>query len=223
MQRLGRVVVLAITLSLTGTLVACSDAPRAAAASHDAIAPADVANGEAAAMLKQNMRKLWTDHVVWTRMYIMEAVGDQPDAAAAAARLMKNQEDTGNAIAAYYGADAGKQLTTLLKEHISIAVDIIKAAKAGDNAGQKAADTRWRQNADQIATFLSKANPHLPKDDVKGLLLAHGGHHIQQIQQLKDRQYDAEAKTWDEMKKHVYQIADATADALAKQFVKKFA
>jgi hypothetical protein len=55
------------------------------------------------------------------------------------------------------------------------------------------------------------------------LLLAHGGHHIQQIQQLKDRQYEAEAQTWEEMKKHVYQIADATADALAKQFSKKFA
>ena len=77
-------------------------------------------------------------------------------------------------------------------------------------------------NADQIATFLSEANPYLSKDAVQGLLLAHGGHHIQQIQQLKDRNYEAEAQTWDEMKKHVYQIADATADALAKQFAKRF-
>ena len=56
----------------------------------------------------------------------------------------------------------------------------------------------------------------------KVFFLAHGGHHIQQIQQLKDRKYEAEAQTWEEMKKHVYQIADATADALAKQFAKKF-
>jgi hypothetical protein len=78
-------------------------------------------------------------------------------------------------------------------------------------------------NADEIASFLSKANPYLPKDTLQSLLLAHGGHHIQQIQQLKDGKYEAEAQTWDEMKKHVYQIADATADALAKQFAKKFA
>jgi len=39
---------------------------------------------------------------------------------------------------------------------------------------------------------------------------------------LKDRNYDAEAQTWEEMKTHVYEIADATADALAKQFAKKF-
>jgi hypothetical protein len=58
---------------------------------------------------------------------------------------------------------------------------------------------------------------------VAGLLLAHAGHHIQQIQQLKDGKYEAEAQTWDEMKKHIYEIADATADALAKQFAKDFA
>lgn len=67
-----------------------------------------------------------------------------------------------------------------------------------------------------------KANPHLAKDAVHGLLLAHGGHHIQQIQQLKGHEYDAEAKTWEDMKNHVYAIADATAKALAKQFVSKF-
>jgi len=77
-------------------------------------------------------------------------------------------------------------------------------------------------SAEEIATFLSEANPYLSKDAVQGLLLAHGGHHIQQIQQLKDRKYEAEARTWEEMKKHVYQIADATAAALAKQFASKF-
>jgi len=80
----------------------------------------DAKRSEKAAALKQDMRKLWTDHVVWTRDYIVAAVADQPDAQAAAARLMKNQEDIGQAVAAYYGAGAGQQLTTLLKEHISI-------------------------------------------------------------------------------------------------------
>ena len=75
---------------------------------------------------------------MWTRDYIIAAVGDQPDAQAAANRLMKNQEDIGNAVATFYGAAAGQQLTTLLKEHITIAVDLIKAAKAGDKAGATA-------------------------------------------------------------------------------------
>jgi hypothetical protein len=63
-------------------------------------------------------------------------------------------------VAKFYGAAAGQQLTTLLKEHITIAVDLIKAAKAGDKAGQQQGDNRWQQNAMQIAEFLSKANPN---------------------------------------------------------------
>src|SRR5262245_46104660 len=73
----------------------------------------------AAVTLHQDMRKLWTDHVVWTRQYIVAAIGDQPDAQAAANRLMKNQEDIGAAVATFYGKPAGDKLTGLLKEHIS--------------------------------------------------------------------------------------------------------
>ena len=109
--------------------VATAQVPRGTTGTSPDVSPA-------AAALKQDMRKLWTDHVVWTRMYIIAATGDQPDAQAAANRLMKNQEDIGNAVGKIYGAAAGQQLTTLLKEHISIAVDLIKAAKAGDKAGQ---------------------------------------------------------------------------------------
>ena len=104
-------------------------------------------SSDAAWALRQDMRKLWTDHVVWTRNYIIAAVSGTPDAEAAANRLMKNQDDIGDAVGKYYGPDADRQMTTLLKEHISIAVDLIKAAKAGDKDGQKQADDRWKQNA----------------------------------------------------------------------------
>src|SRR5438105_890246 len=67
--------------------------------------------------LRQDMRKLWSDHVIWTRDFIVAAVGDQPDQQAASDRLMKNQQDIGTAVAAYYGKGAGDKLTALLKEH----------------------------------------------------------------------------------------------------------
>src|ERR1044071_9473345 len=90
---------------------------------------------DAAAMLRQDMRKLWTDHVVWTRDYIIAATQSQPDAPAALTRLLRNQDDIGMAVAKYYGDAAGRQLTTRLKDHIAIAGDIVKAAMANDKSG----------------------------------------------------------------------------------------
>jgi hypothetical protein len=141
MKRLSIVAAVAFFTALhaASPTVSSAQAPSGAGAS---------AQSASAVSLTQDMRKLWTDHVVWTRDYIIAAVGDQPDAKAAANRLMKNQEDIGNAVAKFDGAPAGQQLTTLLKEHITIAVDLIKAAKAGDKAGQQQADSRWATERD---------------------------------------------------------------------------
>src|SRR6266536_2009522 len=87
--------------------------------------PAMTASMNSQATLAQAMRKLWADHVVYTRLYIISAVNGTDDAQPTAARLLKNQEDIGNAIVPYYGAGAGQKLTDLLKQHILIAVDLV--------------------------------------------------------------------------------------------------
>ena len=170
----------------------------------------------------QDMRHLWTDHVVWTRDYIVAAVGDQPDAQAAANRLMKNQEDIGNAIAKFYGAPAGQQLTTLLKEHITIAVDLIKAAKAGDKAGQQKADARWQQNATQIADFLAKANPNWPRATLVDLMKKHLSTTTDEVVARLNKNWDGDVRAFDAVYEHILMMADALADGIVKQFPDKF-
>jgi len=176
----------------------------------------------AAADLKQDMRKLWTDHVVWTRDYIVSAVGDQPDASAAAARLMKNQEDIGAAVAKFYGAPAGQQMTTLLKQHISIAVDLIKAAKAGDKTAQSAADAKWQQNAVDISDFLSKANPNWPKATLVDLMKKHLATTTDEVVARLTKNWDADIKAFDAVYDHILHMSDALADGIVKQFPDKF-
>jgi hypothetical protein len=170
----------------------------------------------------QDMRKLWTDHVVWTRDYIIAAVGDQPDAQAAASRLMKNQEDIGNAMAKFYGAAAGQQLTTLLKEHITIAVDLIKAAKAGDKAGQQKADARWQQNATQIADFLAKANPNWPRATLVDLMKKHLSTTSEEVVARLSKNWDGDVRAFDAVYQHILMMSDALADGIVKQFPDKF-
>ena len=176
----------------------------------------------AAVTLKQDMRKLWTDHVVWTRDYIVAAVGDHPSAQAAANRLLKNQEDIGNAVAMYYGKDAGTKLTTLLKEHITIAVDLIKAAKAGDKAAQAQADTKWQQNATDIADFLSKANPNWPRATLVDLMKMHLSTTTNEVVARLNKNWDADVRAFDEVYSHILKMSDALADGIVKQFPDKF-
>src|SRR5207248_5840633 len=109
--------------------------------------------------LSSAMRKLWEDHITWTRLYIISTAANLPDKDANAARLLQNQTDIGNAIKTYYGTAAGDRLTALLRDHILGAVAILDAAKANNAAQVTAASNAWYANANDIADFLSTANP----------------------------------------------------------------
>jgi hypothetical protein len=169
------------------------------------------------------LRDLWVDHIFWVRAVSVAAVNKQ-DAVVAVAeqQAVNNAKSIAASIEPFYGAAAKDAFFKLLAGHYGAVKAYLVATVAGDAAAQSKATQALTSNAGEIASFLSKANPYLPKDAVQSLLLAHAGHHIQQIQELKEGRFEAEARTWEEMKKHIYQIADATADALAKQFAKKF-
>ena len=215
-------VTIAAAVALCTICYAASPAASSAQSPSRGSASTSAAQSESAAALKQDMRKLWTDHVVWTRDYIIAAVGDQPDAKAAADRLLKNQEDIGNAVAKFYGAPAGTQLTTLLKEHITIAVDLIKAAKAGDKAAQQNADSRWQQNAVQIADFLSKANPNWPRATLVDMMKKHLSTTTDEVVARLNKNWDADVRAFDAVYDHILHMADALSDGIVKQFPGKF-
>ena len=115
-----------------------------------------------------------------------------------------------------------EKLFGLLAGHYGAVKEYLQATAAGGKAKQEAAVKNLTGNAGEIARFLSGANPNLPFDTLHGLLLTHGGHHLQEIQQLRGKHYAQEAETWEAMKKHMYVIADALAGAIAKQFPGKF-
>ncbi len=169
------------------------------------------------------LRDLWIGHIFWVRSVSLAAI-EENDAAMKTAeqQAVANAQAIAASIEPFYGVAAKEAFFKLLAGHYGAVKSYLVATVGNDSSGQAAATKSLTSNAEAIAVFLSKANPHLPKEALQSLLLAHGGHHIQQIQQLKDRNYGAEAKTWESMKAHVFQIADATADALAKQFPKRF-
>ena len=112
-----------------------------------------------AVALRTDMRQLWEDHIVWTRLAIISVTTGSPDAEATVARLLKNQTDIGNAVRPFYGKAAGNELTRQLRQHILIAADVIAAAKAADQVKLGDAQARWARNGDDIAAVLASVNP----------------------------------------------------------------
>lgn len=168
------------------------------------------------------MRRLWSDHVFWTRLYIIAAVAGTPDANVTADRLLRNQEDIGNAIVPVYGQTAGKRLTGLLRQHILIAVDLVDAAKANDTPKFAEVDKRWTANADDIAAFLSGANPNWPRKDVTDLLYLHLKLTKDEVVARLTKNWVAEPKTFDEIFTEAMLIADTLSDGVMKQHPELF-
>lgn len=190
---------------------------------HAQRSPTNAGMSSAAQTLHQDLRKLWTDHVVWTRDYIIAAVGGYPDQQAAANRLLRNQEDIGRAIAFYYGKPAGDKLTALLKDHITIAVDLIKAAKAKDQATFQSVDAKWQKNAEDISEFLSKANPNWPKPTLVSMMKMHLSTTTDEVKARLAGDWEGDVRAYDAVDDHILKMSDALADGIVKQFPDKFA
>jgi hypothetical protein len=186
-------------------------------------AHAELSSNPKIAQTQAALRGLWGGHIFWVRNVALETLEhDRAGAAVAEQQVVANAKQIAQAIQPFYGQAASDKLFGLLAGHYTAVKQYLIATSAGSKSDQEAAYKALVANADEIATFLSGANPNLPKDALSGLLLGHGGHHIQQIQQLKAKQYDAEAKTWDAMSQHMDVIADALGAALAKQFPDRF-
>jgi hypothetical protein len=172
---------------------------------------------------KAVLRDLWIGHIFWVRNVVVAAfAGDAVAQQMAEDQVVANARALAVSIEPFYGAKANDQFFTLLADHYGAVKAYLDASIAADAGKESEATAKLLSNATQIAVFLSNANPFLPKDVLEELLQAHAGHHISQIQQLQTKDYGSEAETWSAMSQHVYVVADATAEAIAKQFPAKF-
>jgi len=197
-----------------------SAAPARAAEASDHGHDAD--ESSAAVELRQDMRKLWEDHVTWTRQFIVSAVAGLPDTDIAAERLLQNQTDIGDAIATYYGEDAGQRLTELLRDHILIAADLVGAAKANDTATVTAKRDAWYANAHDIAVFLADANPAWPVDTVEQMMRTHLDDTLAEATARITGDWDADVAAYDRIHTHILGMADALTAGIVEQFPDRF-
>ena len=192
---------------------------------HAAHSPLPVAaQDESAFAFREEMRRLWEDHIVWTRLYIVSAAADLPDTEVTAQRLLRNQSDIGAAVAPFYGDEAAEALTALLQEHITGAAALLAAARSGDETAVETASADWYANADAIAAFLHTANPdYWPEDELRAEMRMHLDLTLEEATARLNGDYTADIAAYDEIHAHILRMADLLSGGIIAQFPDQFA
>ena len=177
------------------------------------------------------MRKLWEDHITWTRNVVIsfevnvpKSSVTLPDLGAALDRLFKNQVDIGNAIKPYYGNDNGDELTALLHDHIAIAGEILQAVKTGDTAAYEDANARWYANAHDIAVFLSQTldPPIGTLADMDQMMKDHLDATTAEVVARHNSDWTADVAAYDKVHAQALQMADMLSNGIIANFPSKF-
>jgi hypothetical protein len=191
--------------------------------------PADAAAGRgsvARGAFHDAMRKLWEDHIVWTRQYIVSAAtlpGDMPDIGPTTDRLLANQVDIGNALKQFYGDKAGDRVTALLREHILTAARLVAEAKAGNGPGVADASADWHANGDEIAAYLHSLNPrHWPLDHTRAMMRAHLDRTLEEAVARLEGRYADDIAAYEAIQRDILDMADMLSDGIVRQFPGRF-
>jgi hypothetical protein len=206
-----------LALLFPAALLACATTGSA----HADRADASMQSGPAA-QLRADMRKLWEDHVTYTAFFYKAAIDGGEDVGKIAERLLRNQDDIGNAVKPFYGDAAGSKVASLLRDHILIAADLVKAAKAGDSAAQDQANRKWYQNADDLAATLSSVNPNWPRQALQDALHTHLKMVTDQVVATLHHDTAAAIAAYDKGAEHMLMVADILSSGIVKQFPDRF-
>ena len=169
------------------------------------------------------MRRLWEDHITWTRLAIISLTTESPDTEATVGRLLQNQTDIGDAIKPFYGEAAGDELTRLLRDHILIAADIIAAAKAGDAAAVAAGQARWTGERRRDRRLPERRQPaRVEVRAVQQMLYEHLNLTTTEVVARLQGDWEADVAAYDEIHLQALEMADMLSTGIIEQFPRRF-
>jgi len=168
--------------------------------------------------LINQMRNHWQQHIAWTRATISSLVFNLSDAGVVAARLEKTGTDMGDSLQPYYGELVAHTYGQLLKEHVSLAGDLVKALIARDTVKAAAIERQWHRNTDEIAMFLSSVNPFIDKEEFRKTFEQHLSLIKRQIIYIINHKFNEDVGVFDKMLTEGLEMADMLSGAIRKQF-----
>lgn len=197
-----------------------ASAPRKASAS-EVLVTAPMAAENKRSAFRKSVRKLWAEHMIWTRAYIIATIAGTPDAGEAGARLLRNQNEIGALFVPYYGPEIGAKVGALLKEDVLLASSVVAAGKKGDAVKLKAAEKRWHDNAQDMAMLLSASNPNWSKETFLATFDNLMTLTYRQATTRLAKKWAEDIQTFDELYVQGMALADDIADGIIKQYPEK--
>jgi len=172
--------------------------------------------------LDRQMRSLWAQHIYWTRLAVNSIAGRLPDEQPTVERLLQNAQDFADAFRPYYGDAAAGRFGELMRSHLTIAAEVVKALR--DNRTEAAADAqkRWYANADEIAVFLGRINPFWSAAEWRNMMRQHLQLLTREVTTRIAGQYAENVATNRAVEAQAMEMADKMTSGIIRQFPSQF-
>ena len=168
--------------------------------------------------LNNIIRQLWEEHITWTRLAILSIASSSPDTKFVSNRLLKNATDFGDLFNNFYSHEIAQEFSMLMRDHLSIAADLVIAAKKQDNSAVMDIEKKWYKNADDIANFLNKINPNWDKKEIQEMMHKHLTLTKAEAVAILTSKYEEGIAIFDEIERQALMMADDYINGMAKQF-----
>lgn len=168
--------------------------------------------------LMNQFRKLWTQHVYWTRFFIISTAANLGDLELVTNRLLQNPGDFACQFARFYTNRTADRFKDLFTQHLTIAADLVNAAKNGETAKANNARQKWYENADEIAEFLSCINPYWSKSNWTEMMYEHLKMTEREATLRLGGEYAKDIAIFDSIEEQALKMADYMSCGIIKQF-----
>lgn len=172
--------------------------------------------------LNRKLRSLWEQHVFWTRLTVNSIVDGLSDVNETTNRLLRNPDDFAAVLAPLYGTAIANEFARLLREHLTIAAELVKELKSGNTQAARDAQTRWYANADAIAEFLARINPYWSKVEWQQMMYEHLRLLTEEVVSRIGKDYAKNVAVSDQIEPQALEMADMMTSGIVQQFPSKF-
>ena len=172
-------------------------------------------------LLKQ-MNLVWEQHIMWTRMLLISIAENLKDLEATQARLLRNPKDIADVFRRFYGNAVANRIQQLLTEHLVIGKELIVALKNKNQEEATKLNTKWYQNADEMAEAFSSINPFYPKEEIRNMLYEHLRLTTNEVNYRLQGNYVEDINSYDMVQKEILKMSQFFVNGIVKQFPNLF-